>query len=228
QLSNANLMLANRDSLTGLPNRRYFFQTLDTAMNEALLQRSGLAVGVLDLDGFKPVNDLYGHSVGDRLLMLVAERLTTAASDTVHVSRLGGDEFALVIKGDISNEALLMFGKHLCTLMHESFELSEIPIQIGATLGFATFPATADNAAQLYEYADYALYQGKNHNPGSTCLFSASHREQLNADGVTEQALRRANLETEFHVLFQPIIESCTRETVAFEALARWNSPELG
>ncbi|EPM79736.1 GGDEF domain/EAL domain-containing protein, partial [Pseudomonas syringae pv. actinidiae ICMP 19072] len=83
---------------------------------------------------------------------------------------------------------------------------------------------TADNAAQLYEYADYALYQGKNHNPGSTCLFSASHREQLNADGVTEQALRRANLETEFHVLFQPIIESCTRETVAFEALARWNS----
>ncbi|KAA8700817.1 putative bifunctional diguanylate cyclase/phosphodiesterase [Pseudomonas cannabina] len=228
QLSNANLLLANRDSLTGLPNRRHFFQTLDTAMNEALLQRSGLAVGVLDLDGFKPVNDLYGHSVGDRLLMLVAERLTTAASDTVHVSRLGGDEFALVIKGDISNEALLMFGKHLCTLMHESFELSEIPIQIGATLGFATFPATADNAAQLYEYADYALYQGKNHNPGSTCLFSASHREQLNADGVTEQALRRANLETEFHVLFQPIIESCTRETVAFEALARWNSPELG
>uniref|UniRef100_UPI000E32187C diguanylate cyclase domain-containing protein n=3 Tax=Pseudomonas savastanoi TaxID=29438 RepID=UPI000E32187C len=225
QLSNANLMLANRDSLTGLPNRRHFFQTLDTAMNEALLQRSGLAVGVLDLDGFKPVNDLYGHSVGDRLLMLVAERLTTAASDTVHVSRLGGDEFALVIKGDISNEALLMFGKHLCTLMHESFELSEIPIQIGATLGFATFPATADNAAQLYEYADYALYQGKNHNPGSTCLFSASHREQLSADGVTEQALRRANLKTEFHVLFQPIIESCTRETVAFEALARWNSP---
>ncbi|WP_117145036.1 putative bifunctional diguanylate cyclase/phosphodiesterase [Pseudomonas coronafaciens] len=228
QLSNTNLLLANRDSLTGLPNRRHFFQTLDTAMNEALLQRSGLAVGVLDLDGFKPVNDLYGHSVGDRLLMLVAERLFSAVSDTVQVSRLGGDEFALVIKGDISNEALLMFGKHLCTLMHESFELSEIPIQIGATLGFATYPATADNATQLFEYADYALYQGKNHNPGSTCLFSASHREQLSADGVTEQALRRANLKTEFHVLFQPIIESCTRETVAFEALARWNSPELG
>ncbi|RMV77112.1 hypothetical protein ALP05_200056 [Pseudomonas caricapapayae] len=228
QLSNANLMLANRDSLTGLPNRRHFFQTLDTAMNEALLQRSGLAVGVLDLDGFKPVNDLYGHSVGDRLLMLVAERLTTAASDTVHVSRLGGDEFALIIKGDISNEALLKFGKHLCTLMHEGFELSEIPIQIGATLGFATYPATADNATQLFEYADYALYQGKNHNPGSTCLFSASHREQLNADGVTEQALRRANLKTEFHVMFQPIIESFTRETVAFEALARWDSSVLG
>ncbi|KAA8686772.1 GGDEF domain/EAL domain-containing protein [Pseudomonas caricapapayae] len=228
QLSNANLLLANRDSLTGLPNRRQFFQTLDAAMSEAMLHRSGLAVGVLDLDGFKPVNDLYGHSVGDRLLMLVADRLITIVSDTVQVSRLGGDEFALVVKGDISDEALLMFGKQLCTLIHESFEVSQIPIQIGATLGFATFPATADNAAQLYENADYALYQGKNHSPGSTCLFSASHREQLNADGLTEQALRRANLETEFHLLFQPIIESCTRETVAFEALARWDSPELG
>ncbi|MFH4180675.1 GGDEF domain-containing protein, partial [Acinetobacter baumannii] len=73
-------------------------------MNEALLQRSGLAVGVLDLDGFKPVNDLYGHSVGDRLLMLVAERLISAVSDTVQVSRLGGDEFAMLVKGDISDE----------------------------------------------------------------------------------------------------------------------------
>ncbi|NVL31379.1 GGDEF domain-containing protein, partial [Pseudomonas syringae pv. actinidiae] len=95
------------------------------------------------------------------------ERLNSVASDTVHVSRLGGDEFALVIKGDISNEALLALGKHLCDLMHESFELSDMPIQIGATLGMATFPATADNATQLFEFADYALYQGKNHNPGT-------------------------------------------------------------
>ncbi|CAM3123244.1 GGDEF-domain containing protein [Pseudomonas floridensis] len=228
RLSNENLLLANQDSLTGLPNRRQFFQTLDLAMSEALAKGSGLAVGVLDLDGFKPVNDLYGHRTGDQLLILVAERLREVVSDTVHVSRLGGDEFALVIKGEIGNEALLAFGKHLCERMHDNFELLDMPIQIGATFGIATYPATADNATQLFEYADYALYQGKNHNPGTACLFSAAHREQLHADGVTEQALRRANLETEFYVLFQPIMESCSRETVAFEALARWNSPELG
>ncbi len=228
RLSNENLLLANQDSLTGLPNRRRFFQTLDMAMTEALEKGSGLAVGVLDLDGFKPVNDLYGHRTGDQLLILVAERLMTVVSDTVHVSRLGGDEFALVIKGDISNEALLSFGRQLCEQMHENFELLDMPIQIGATFGIATYPATADNATQLFEYADYALYQGKNHNPGTACLFSTAHREQLHADGVTEQALRRANLDTEFYVLFQPIMESCSRETVAFEALARWNSPELG
>ncbi|SHN20747.1 diguanylate cyclase (GGDEF) domain-containing protein [Pseudomonas asturiensis] len=228
RLSNENLLLANQDSLTGLPNRRQFFQTLDLAMSEALEQGTGLAVGVLDLDGFKPVNDLYGHRTGDQLLIMVAERLRAAASDTVHVSRLGGDEFALVIKGDISNDALLALGKRLCDQMHDNFQLLDMPIQIGATFGIATYPATADNATQLFEYADYALYQGKNHNPGTTCLFSTAHREQLHADGVTEQALRRANLETEFYVLFQPIMESCSRETVAFEALARWNSPELG
>lgn len=140
-------------------------------MNEALLQRSGLAVGVLDLDGFKPVNDLYGHSVGDRLLMLVAERLTTAASDTVHVSRLGGDEFALVIKGDISNEALLMFGKHLCTLMHESFELSEIPIQIGATLGFATFPAAPTMPPNCMNTQIMPFIKGRITTPGPLACF---------------------------------------------------------
>lgn len=228
RLSNENLLLANQDSLTGLPNRRQFFQTLDLAMTDALARGTGLAVGILDLDGFKPVNDLYGHRTGDQLLIMVADRLKQAASDTVHVSRLGGDEFALVVKGDISREALLALGKRLCDQMHEHFELLEMPIQIGATFGIATYPATADNATQLFEYADYALYQGKNHNPGSTCLFSASHRQQLHADGVTEQALRRASLETEFYVLFQPIMNSRSRETVAFEALARWNSPELG
>ena len=228
RLSNENLLLANQDSLTGLPNRRQFFQTLDLAMTEALEKGAGLAVGILDLDGFKPVNDLYGHRTGDQLLVMVADRLRQVASDTVHVSRLGGDEFALVIKGDISREALLALGKRLCDQMHEQFELLEMPIQIGATFGIATYPTTADNATQLFEYADYALYQGKHHNPGSTCLFSASHRQQLHADGVTEQALRRASLETEFYVLFQPIMNSRSRETVAFEALARWNSPELG
>ncbi|MBC3953658.1 putative bifunctional diguanylate cyclase/phosphodiesterase [Pseudomonas triticifolii] len=228
RLSNENLLLANQDSLTGLPNRRQFFQTLDLAMSQALEQGTGLAVGVLDLDGFKPVNDLYGHRTGDQLLIMVAERLRAVVSDTVHVSRLGGDEFALVIKGNISNDALLALGKRLCDQMHDNFQLLDMPIQIGATFGIATYPATADNATQLFEYADYALYQGKNHNQGTTCLFSTAHREQLHADGVTEQALRRANLETEFYVLFQPIMESCSRETVAFEALARWNSPELG
>lgn len=228
QLSDENLRLANQDSLTRLPNRRQFFHTLEAAMGDAMQYGTGLAVGVLDLDGFKPVNDLYGHSMGDRVLMLVGERLQSVVSDSVMVARLGGDEFALIIKGNLSDAALLAFGTQLCDQLRVSFELSEMPIQIGATLGIATFPNTAQNAPQLFEYADYALYQGKAHSPGTACLFSIDHRKQLFNDGLTEQALRRADLHAEFYVLFQPIIDTCRQRTVAFEALARWTSPELG
>ncbi|NWB85222.1 putative bifunctional diguanylate cyclase/phosphodiesterase [Pseudomonas gingeri] len=228
ELSNENLRLANQDSLTGLPNRRQFFSTLESAMHLAITQKRRLAVGILDLDGFKPVNDLYGHSVGDKILVMVGLRLRQLADATVHVARLGGDEFALVLEGDLSDEDLQVFGKAVCERLHVEFLLVDVPIQIGATLGIATFPEGAASAIQLFEYADYALYQGKRHNPGSMCLFSASHREQLHRDAITEQALRRAVLDKEFFVLFQPILDCRSRETVAFEALARWNSPELG
>jgi len=228
QLSNENLRLANQDSLTGLPNRRQFFTTLEGAMNQAVAEEKRLAVGILDLDGFKPVNDLYGHSVGDKILIMVGQRLQQLVGATVHVARLGGDEFALVLEGDLSDEDLQAFGKAVCEQLHVEFLLVDVPIQIGATLGIATFPEGAASAIQLFEYADYALYQGKRHNPGSMCLFSASHREQLHRDAITEQALRRAVLDKEFFVLFQPILDCSSRETVAFEALARWDSPELG
>ncbi|MGP0011613.1 putative bifunctional diguanylate cyclase/phosphodiesterase [Pseudomonas sp.] len=228
QLSNENLRLANQDSLTGLPNRRQFFSTLESTMYRAIAEEKRLAVGILDLDGFKPVNDLYGHSVGDKILVMVGQRLRQLVDATVHVARLGGDEFALVLEGDLSDEDLQAFGKTVCEQLHVEFLLVDVPIQIGATLGIATFPEGAASAIQLFEYADYALYQGKRHNPGSMCLFSASHREQLHRDAIIEQALRRAVLDKEFFVLFQPILDCGSRETVAFEALARWDSPELG
>jgi len=228
QLSNENLRLANLDSLTGLPNRRQFFTTLDDSASRALSHGSRLAVGILDLDGFKPVNDLYGHSVGDKVLVMVAQRLLELASETVHVARLGGDEFALVVEDNLDDEALQTFGRKACDLLRTEFMLAEMPIHIGATLGIATFPGSASNTVQLYEYADYALYQAKRSNPGTVCLFSANHYKQLHRDALTEQALRRADVEKEFYVLFQPILNSHSREAVAFEGLARWNSPELG
>jgi predicted signal transduction protein with EAL and GGDEF domain len=92
----------------------------------------------------------------------------------------------------------------------------------------ATFPDLAGCDTEIYEYADYALYQSKRHRPGTVCLFSAAHRQQLNRQGLTEQALRRAELDDEFYLVFQPIVDIHTQRTVAFEALARWQSPELG
>lgn len=228
KLSEENLHLANQDSLTGLANRRQFFSRLDTQLSRASEQQTRLAVGLIDLDGFKPVNDLYGHSVGDRLLYQVGQRLTGLLDEGVHLARLGGDEFALIITQAMSDGQLRAFGEKICASLREPFLLVDIPIQISGSLGIATFPDQASSATQVYEYADYALYQSKRHRPGTVCLFSAAHRQQLNREGLTEQALRRADLEREFHVVFQPIVDIHRSQTVAFEALARWESPELG
>jgi len=228
KLSEENLHLANQDSLTGLANRRQFFSRLDTQLSRAREQQTRLAVGLIDLDGFKPVNDLYGHSVGDRLLYQVGQRLTGLLDEGVHLARLGGDEFALIITQAMSDDQLWAFGEKICASLREPFLLVDIPIQISGSLGIATFPDQASSATQVYEYADYALYQSKRHRPGTVCLFSAAHRQQLNREGLTEQALRRADLDGEFHVVFQPIVDIHRSQTVAFEALARWQSPELG
>jgi len=228
KLSNENQQMANLDSLTGLANRRKFFTRLDSVLAEARLNNQRLAVGLIDLDGFKPVNDLYGHSVGDKLLYQVGKRLTGLLEDGVHLARLGGDEFALIIPDSQSDEQLLAFGEKICARMREPFVLVDIPIQISASLGLATFPDLAGSDTEIYEYADYALYQSKRNRPGTVCLFSGAHRQQLNRQGLTEQALRRAELEDEFYLVFQPIVDIHNQRTVAFEALARWKSPELG
>jgi len=228
RLSNENQRLANQDSLTGLPNRRQFFTVLDHQLDLATRRGTRVAVGLIDLDGFKPVNDIYGHRVGDKLLVQVGQRLLGFVSDEVHLARLGGDEFGLIMSGPISDSGLRRLGNSVCDAIREPFLMGDIQIQISASLGVVFFPDMATSSVEVYEYADYALYQSKKVAPGSMCLFSGVHYQQLNRDVLTEQGLRRANIVEEFAVVFQPIIDIRTQRTVAFEALARWVSPELG
>lgn len=228
QLSNENRLLANLDSLTGLPNRRQFFSVLEQSLSQARASGARLAVGLLDLDGFKPVNDLYGHSVGDKLLFQVGQRLQGLRAPGIHIARLGGDEFALIMTEAVHDEQVLELGRKVCAMLREPFLLVDIPIQISASLGIATFPDMAANETEVYEYADYALYQSKGQKRGGECLFSSEHLNQLHGDALIEQALRRADLQAEFFVVFQPVVDNRTRRTRGFEALARWRSPELG
>jgi diguanylate cyclase (GGDEF)-like protein len=228
KLSDENLRLANQDSLTGLPNRRQFFTALDDALTQACGTGQRLAVGILDLDGFKPVNDVYGHSVGDRLLVQVGQRLLASVEPGMQVARLGGDEFALIFTHVRDDEQLQAFGERICAELKKPFTLIDVPVQISASLGIATYPDLASSAANVYEYADYALYQSKRNHPGVMSLFCATHHQQLQRDTLTEQALRRAQLDWEFSVQFQPIVDLHSGQTVAFEALARWTSPDLG
>lgn len=223
-----NLRLANLDSLTQLPNRRGFFAALDATCERAARDGRRFAVGILDLDGFKPVNDLYGHATGDRLLEQVGQRLQGLGSDGVYLARLGGDEFALIVEGLDGDEAITAFGRRVCAALRAPFHLHDTTLQVAASMGLVTYPDLAGNATDLYEHADYALYHGKRNNRGSVSLFSAHHRDQIQQDAVIEQALRKADFERELAVFFQPIVDITGRHTVAFEALARWTSPTLG
>src|SRR6266700_1933637 len=137
-LSNENLRLANLDSLTDLPNRRAFFAHLSSAFEAAQESGGDLAVGIIDLDGFKPVNDLYGHATGDRLLVEVGQRLArVCASRSVHLSRLGGDEFALVVADLPVDIDLVGLGVDLCAALRTPLHLTEAMVQISGSIGFA-------------------------------------------------------------------------------------------
>ncbi|WP_250510307.1 EAL domain-containing protein [Caballeronia sp. GACF4] len=223
-----NFQLANHDSLTGLPNRRAFFSALDRAFSNANVRGARLGLGVIDLDGFKPVNDLYGHPMGDKLLASVGQRLSDTCGKHVYLSRLGGDEFSLILSDVGTDAAVLDFGNRICDALRQPFMLGDLRVQIGGTIGFAVFPEMAPDASKLFEYADYALYYAKQNRRGTPALFSADHQATIFSDASIEQALHLADVETELAVVYQPIVDIQTQVTVGFEALARWTSPKLG
>jgi diguanylate cyclase (GGDEF)-like protein len=228
-LSNENLRLANIDSLTGLPNRRAFFKHLTEQSDAARSGDKRLAVGVIDLDGFKPVNDLYGHSSGDRLLIDVSERLSVFFnSDDMFLARLGGDEFAFVMSDIPHNRNIVAEGDRMCSQLRLPFNLPDATIMISGSIGIAVFPDVASCPEELFDRADYALYQGKRQKRGNSTLFTARHIAEIHRDAWIEQTLKQADLIAELKVVFQPIVDISRQKTTGFEALARWNSPHLG
>ncbi|AWN50749.1 GGDEF-domain containing protein [Methylobacterium sp. 17Sr1-1] len=226
RLSRENLRLANLDTLTELPNRRSFFASLDQAAAEAGAGGQPFVVGLVDLDGFKPVNDAQGHGAGDAVLQEAARRLHAVVGGAGVVARLGGDEFGLVLRGAT---ALAATGEAICGALAMPFRLPHGgTAQIGASIGFAAYPEAGHKAAQLVERADFALYHAKTHSRGAAILFTEEHERLLRTQSVIEQALRHADLARELNLVFQPIVDARRGRTVAFEALARWTHPELG
>ena len=226
QLSRDNAQVAHTDSLTGLPNRRYFFSKLDEILRAKAATHGHFAVGVLDLDRFKPLNDTYGHAVGDRLLAQVGERLEGAADDRVIVARLGGDEFGLLILDDVDRAAEI--GQQFCDLLGLPFKIDDFRVSLGASCGLAIYPEAGVNAHELFDRSDYALYHVKSERRGGSGLFSLAHETTIRSERALETALRDADLEAELDVQFQPIVDIQTMTVVAVEALARWTSPRLG
>ncbi|WP_443747924.1 putative bifunctional diguanylate cyclase/phosphodiesterase [Asticcacaulis solisilvae] len=233
RLSDENFRIANIDSLTDLPNRRWFFANLEEFHRQAAARKTRFAVGIIDLDGFKPVNDTYGHATGDRLLVEVGKRLRElrdggAAGSCMTVARLGGDEFAVLVSGDVSDDALKIIGRRIHERLRLPYNIGAASAQIGCSMGFAIYPDHGDTFETVFERADYALYFAKRQLRGETVLFSAEHQARIRDDNVIENALQAADIEREFSLVFQPVLDVGQGRVVGFEALARWDSPSLG
>ena len=227
-VSHENLRLANTDNLTGLPNRRMFFAELGRAMRTAPEANKRVAAAVIDMDGFKSVNDLYGHAAGDEVLIEVGQRLRRVAKDKVLVSRLGGDEFAILVEDESSDAALLRLGKEMCAKLSAPFDLGDTTVTLSASIGFAVHPDVAQCPRTLYERADYAHYDCKRHRRGTAALFSKEQISEIKSSKRIETVLRSADHAMEIFPYFQPIVDVSSGRLIAFEALSRWESPELG
>ena len=235
ELSEQNESLAFLDALTGLANRRAFFAYLDDAVTTAAAQAEtqsqqsdSFAVAMIDLDGFKPVNDVYGHPVGDELLIQAGKRLRAILAGDALLARLGGDEFGIILSDYEDATHLITLGKKVCQALNQPYVLSSGSVQLSASLGFATYPTVARTSNALFERADFALYHAKKNMPGEAVLFAAHHETMIRHDSQIEQALRNADLSQELSLHYQPVFDVETGDVKSIEALARWDSVLMG
>ncbi|WP_323762588.1 putative bifunctional diguanylate cyclase/phosphodiesterase [Maricaulis sp.] len=221
--------LAECDALTGLPNRRSFFLALDEHLDRLRTHGEPFILGLVDLDGFKPVNDTYGHAAGDEMLKTVADRLRDIADEAVIPARLGGDEFALIAATPCPrNETALQLGHRVEAALSQPYDLGEYTCKASGSVGLLICDDPEVSAQELMERADHALYFAKRALQGKAVLFNAALEQEMTASSQLDKALRRCDHEAEFSVNFQPQYDLAKSRITGFEALARWESPELG
>lgn len=222
--------LAYWDPLTELPNRAQFVLLLETSISEAKERGHAVFVLMMDLDRFKYVNDVMGHSFGDTLLRLVAQRLQLALADGAHASaklaRLGGDEFAVLLPGTGIDQAQRM-AAHILASLETPLSLDDQTVDIGASLGIAGYPVHAAASHTLLSIAEVAMYAAKQRKDGAVVydarIDSASEK---NLSLLSE--MRSAMERDEFRLRVQPKISFNTGQVVGFEGLVRWEHPDRG
>jgi diguanylate cyclase (GGDEF)-like protein len=219
--------MARHDALTGLPNRVMFREHLERALPR-VKRGDNLALLLLDLDGFKAVNDTRGHPAGDELLRQVAAVLTRTVRETDLVARLGGDEFAVIQMGPGSPEEMVTLAERLVAALRVPFDIEGSSAEIGASIGIAPASAETISADELLRSADVALYRAKATGRGRWCFFEAGMDDEIHERRMLETDLRQAVREGKLTLHYQPLMEARSRTLSGFEALVRWTHPVRG
>ncbi|MFI5034854.1 MAG: putative bifunctional diguanylate cyclase/phosphodiesterase [Acidimicrobiales bacterium] len=219
---------ALHDPLTGLANRALFDDRLAQAHTRVLRYGGTGAVLLIDLDDFKGVNDVYGHLVGDELLVSIAHRFeqVTRSSDTL--CRFGGDEFLYLAEGLTSPAEAEQIAKRLLDALTEPFSFNEVHIEQRASTGIVIWDGSNANIAELVQNADAAMYEAKRQGHGHHVVFTSDMRHEAVSRFALVQDLRQAIASGQLLMHYQPIIDLATTDVVGFEALMRWSHPERG
>ena len=220
--------LAHYDALTSLPNRVRLADTLDMAMQLARRQKTLLGVAYLDLDGFKPVNDRLGHSVGDKLLVEVARRLQAAVRSQDMVARLGGDEFVILLTNPGQWQDCETMLRRLMQQLAEPVWLEGESMVVTASIGLTLFPQDDSDADTLLRHADQAMYQAKQAGRNRIHLFDAERERASREHNSRLDRLGEALEREEFRLFVQPKVDMRSGAVTGVEALARWQHPERG
>ncbi|RLW58356.1 MAG: hypothetical protein B6D70_13670, partial [gamma proteobacterium symbiont of Stewartia floridana] len=220
--------MAHHDALTQLPNRILFRDRLTHALEIAL--RGELMVGLmfLDLDRFKQVNDSLGHLVGDELLKVIAERLTSLMRSSDTVARLSGDEFAILIEGINSREDLEPLAVKILNAIKQPINIADNELRVSASIGIAVAPHDDISVEHLLRDADTAMYEAKRQGRSAYRFFSGEMTKRASDSLMLENEIRQAVESEQFIYHFQPIVETRTGRLFCFEALLRWDHPERG
>ena len=219
--------MAQHDALTDLPNRLQLYERLRQMLAKPK-RRDRVAVFCLDLDRFKDVNDAYGHPVGDLLLQSVAGRLRQCIRDNDMVGRLGGDEFAIVQAGVSQPTDATSLASRLVEVIGAPYEIGGRQVTVGLSVGIALAPDDGRDPGQLLKNADMALYRAKSDGHGLYRFFEPEMDARMQARRKLEIDLRKAIVNGEFELFYQPLVDMKTEHVTGFEALIRWHHPERG
>jgi diguanylate cyclase (GGDEF)-like protein/PAS domain S-box-containing protein len=222
------LFLAYHDALTELPHRALLQDRLTNALAGARRRSEGIAVLYLDLDRFKNINDTFGHACGDGVLKEVAVRLSTWARAQDTVARLGGDEFLVMLNGVRDAADAAVAAERMLEALHRDFEVNGQTLSVGCSIGISMFPEHGSDGDTLIRNADRALYSAKSNGRGSVCFFTGEMDAQAVERLALEKNLRLALERNEFFLEYQPQVEIATGQITGFEALLRWQQPQMG
>lgn len=220
--------MAHYDSLTGLPNRRYFLDRLKESLERARRTRESLALMFVDLDGFKLVNDNLGHRAGDQLLVEMAHRLKQRTRESDTVARMGGDEFTVILTNVITSHAIVRVARKILGRVGEAVTLDGTEVFLSSSIGIAVFPDDGSDVESLLQAADTALYKAKDLGKNGYQFFSREMNQRAVERLTLQSQIRQGLASREFLPYYQPQLDLPDCKVIGLEALARWQSGVVG